>query len=104
MTDKISGYGRNGVDISSARARGADRVARTNKGQAADAADKAVADAVRLTDTASQLKRIESRLASVPDVDQARVDAMRARLARGDYRVDAERLAERLARFERSLT
>lgn len=100
MADRINGYGRNG-DVAAARARGVERAER----QAADRADAARReDDVRFTDTAAALQRAELRLRSQPDVDAARVEALRQRLESGDYRVDAARVAERLLRFERSLT
>lgn len=103
MAEKIDGYGRGGLEVSPARTRG---VARTDRRAEAISSDSSAAahDAVELTDTASQLKRIEARLAEIPDVDQARVDAVRQRLESGTYEVDAARVAQKLLRLEQDLT
>jgi negative regulator of flagellin synthesis FlgM len=105
MADKITGYGRTGVDVTSARSRGTvrnERAADGTKGGPASAPEKA-AGAVQLTDTATNLQQVEARLASQPDVDRARVDAVRQKVESGNYQVNAGRLADRLLAFERDL-
>jgi negative regulator of flagellin synthesis FlgM len=108
MADKISGYGSNGVDITSARSRGPSRNERAatsdrSEGPGREVDASSTASQVRLTDTATNLKQIEARIADLPDVDQARVDAVRKRVESGDYQVNAGRLADRLLAFERDL-
>jgi negative regulator of flagellin synthesis FlgM len=107
MADKISGYGRNGVDITSARSRAPvrnERAADSDRAEAGSRSDAAEASSpVRLTDTAASLKQIESRLADTPDVDRKRVETLRQRIESGAYEVNAGRLADRLLAFERDL-
>lgn len=107
MADKISGYGRNGVDITSARSRANVREERTAGADKAEAGDRSEAaggsSQVRLTDTAANLKQIESRLADLPDVDRKRVETLRQRIESGAYEVNAGRLADRVLAFERDL-
>ena len=50
---------------------------------------KGVADEVKLSSNALQLQEAERRLAQQPNVDQARVTAIRDALSAGTYRVDA---------------
>jgi negative regulator of flagellin synthesis FlgM len=57
-------------------------------------------DKVSLTDMASRLKSLENKLAEQPDVDQARVDRVRTALARGEYRVNPDRVADKMMDFE----
>jgi negative regulator of flagellin synthesis FlgM len=57
-------------------------------------------DKVVLTDMASRLKSLEQKLATQPDVDQAHVDRVRDAIARGEYRVDPERVADKMMGFE----
>lgn len=109
MADKISGYGGNGVDIRSTRSRGPARSEGAANSDKAETAGRttdtsATASQVRLTDTATNLKQIETRLAAQPDVDRARVDAVRKRVESGAYQMNAGRLADRLLAFERDLT
>ncbi len=101
MADKINGYGRGGVDITSTRLRAIERGEDARQSRKSESASGR--DDVQLTHTATSLKHIEARLASVPDVDRARVDAVRQRVESGSYKVDANRIADRLLRFEREL-
>ena len=105
MADKITGYGRNGVDITSARSRGPVRPERAEGGDSkaggSEAADAAAA--IRLTDTATNLKGVEARLAALPDVDAKRVESLRQRIESGAYEINAGRLADRIIAFERDL-
>jgi len=102
MADKINGYGKTGPEIGASRSQ---PVRRTPSGtQAAGGARAAEGgDAVEITGTAARLKAIEARLASLPDVDQARVNALRDRLASGDYHPDPARIAAKLIRMEKEL-
>jgi negative regulator of flagellin synthesis FlgM len=107
MADKISGYGGNGVDITSTRSRSPvrnERAADSDKaGAASRSGDATASSQVRLTDTAVNLKQIEARLADQPDVDRKRVDSLRERIESGAYEVNAGRLADRILAFERDL-
>lgn len=57
-------------------------------------------DTVSLTDMASRLKSLESKLESQPAVDQSRVDKVREAISRGEYRVNPERVADKMMDFE----
>ncbi len=57
-------------------------------------------DKVSLTDMASRMKSLEQKLAQLPEVDQSRVDRVRDSLSRGEYRVDADRVADKMMDFE----
>lgn len=111
MADKISGYGRSGVDLTSAKARGSARNEKAAESDKAEASQRAAsgsaassgASQVQLTDTATNLKQVEASIARLPDVDRARVDAVRQRIESGAYEVNAGRLADRLLAFERDL-
>ena len=106
MADKITGYGRNGVDIASTRSRAQVRAERTSggdKAEGAGASDAPESPAVRLTDTATNLKGVEARLAALPDVDAKRVESLRQRIESGAYEINAGRLADRIIAFERDL-
>lgn len=101
MADKITGYGAGRVDISATRSKAATRAEAARENREAEASK--TRDDVRLTDTATNLKQIEARLASLPDVDQSRVDAVRKRLEAGSYKADAGRIAERLLKLDQEL-
>ena len=61
-------------------------------------------DSLRLTGEASGLQAMAHKLAAAPaDIDQAKVDAVRAALADGSYRIDPARIADGLLGLERDL-
>lgn len=103
MADRIQGYGRVGIDGGSAKSRLIGRADGQKSADATAGARAAAADAVQITETASRLKEIEARLAELPDVDQARVEALRKRIESGDYQLDPQRIAVKLARMEQEL-
>lgn len=102
MADKISNYNRAGFDINQARNRNVDKSDPAGETGAQRKLDPG-RDAVRLSGNVDNLRQIESRLRELPDVDRERVEDMRAKLAAGDYKVDAERLANKLQRLEQDL-
>lgn len=65
------------------------------------AASTPKSDTVELTSGAKLLERLEKTLASLPDADPARVEAVKTAIASGDYQVDAGRIADALLRFDR---
>jgi negative regulator of flagellin synthesis FlgM len=103
MADKINGYGRVGLDVGATRSRPVTRPAKNEEGVAA-ARSRETGDAVAITDTAARLKAIEARLASVPDVDRARVEALRQKVESGEYQPDSARIAAKLIRMEQDLS
>lgn len=58
-------------------------------------------ETVELTSGAQLLERLEKNLASLPDIDPARVEAVKSAIANGDYQVDAQKIADALLRFDR---
>ena len=61
----------------------------------------AKSETVELTSGAQLLERLEKTLAALPDIDAARVEAVKSAIASGDYRIDAEKIADALLRFDR---
>lgn len=60
-------------------------------------------DTVELTSSARLLERVEKSLAGMPDLDSSRIEAVRSAIERGDYSIDADRIAEALLRSDREL-
>ena len=60
-------------------------------------------DTVSLTDTAARLRELEAALANAPEVDSARVEALRRAIAEGKYDVDSVHVADKLVALERDL-
>lgn len=60
-------------------------------------------DEVSISSRAADLQALERSIHALPEVDQARVEQLRAKISSGEYQVDARRLADRIADFEQSL-
>jgi len=103
MIDKINGYGRTDLPASS-RSGGVKRAEQGESARSAGGEDSTRTDEVALTDTAVRLKRIEASLAELPEVDQAKVDALRERVESGDYEIDGSAVAQRLMQMEQELS
>ncbi|MGB5346967.1 MAG: flagellar biosynthesis anti-sigma factor FlgM [Woeseia sp.] len=67
----------------------------------ADGRAKSSSDTVELTSGAQLLERLEKSLASLPEIDQGRVDAVKTAISSGDYTIDAEKIADALIRLDR---
>lgn len=62
------------------------------------------ADSMRLTGEAAGLQALQRQLGSAPaGIDVEKVNQVRAALADGSYRVDAQQVADRLLAFENAL-
>ncbi|WP_281783080.1 flagellar biosynthesis anti-sigma factor FlgM [Sinimarinibacterium flocculans] len=61
-------------------------------------------DSVKLTDDAVMLAELREQLASAPAMDSRRVAETRLALAEGRYDADAQRIADKLLRFEWELS
>ncbi len=99
MTDKISGPSTSGSGgypgIS-----GPERAPRVTGPSAPSRPPSATDDAVSLTEDAALLRALDEQIAATPAVNAARVEEVRTALANGEYRVDPERIAEKLLAAE----
>lgn len=99
MSNKIDGFGQRPSQVDSASR--SNRAGSGGEGRAA--APASPADRVTLTDSARQLQRLAEAVAAAPGFDAARVAELKEAVARGDYRPDAQRVADRLIAIEREL-
>ncbi len=63
-----------------------------------------VKDSVSLTQQAQQLHKIKDKLTNTSSIDQEKVESIRKAIAAGDYKVDPQKLAANLAKFEGDLS
>lgn len=61
------------------------------------------ADTVNISSSATDLQAMEARLAELPDVDRGRVDELRNQINSGEYKIDSQRVADRILAFESQL-
>ncbi|MBR9726743.1 flagellar biosynthesis anti-sigma factor FlgM [Shewanella intestini] len=60
-------------------------------------------DSVSITSQAHGLQSAQSKMASLPDVNQAKIDEIKQAISDGKYKVDPEKLAANIANFESEL-
>lgn len=58
------------------------------------------ADKVSMSNMASRLKSLEGKLSAQPEIDQDRVQQVRDALNSGEFKVDPERVANKIVDFE----
>ncbi|MFO1406028.1 MAG: flagellar biosynthesis anti-sigma factor FlgM [Steroidobacteraceae bacterium] len=95
MTNRINGV--TGPTVTSAErspAKGRESVARDGT------SPRGAADGVSLTQAAQEVRAATASLASVPVVNQAKVEEVRLALERGEYRPDPAAIAGRLLDVE----
>lgn len=64
--------------------------------QPADQNGPAPKVSVSLSSSAQNLTKIEAELKALPEVNQARVDELKARIDRGEYQPDSANLAQKM--------
>ncbi len=68
-----------------------------------ESAKAGTGDRVSITSTAAVLQQAEEQLSKLPDVDHARVEAVRQAIENGSFAIDANRVAEKLIAFDTAL-
>lgn len=64
----------------------------------------AAGETVVLTERSQLLEGLEKKIASMPAIDNARVEAVKADIQSGNYQIDADNIAELLLRVEADLS
>ena len=76
----------------------------TSKGKpGAPASGGGGADKVTLTNTAEQLQRLDKQLQDTPDVDSARVEAIRSAIEDGSFEIDTGAIADKLIQTDKDI-
>ena len=99
MANKISGIDGRPVQVGGGAP--VSRVRDTTDGRKTDTTGSS--SNVDVSDTARTLAVLEAKIADVPVVSEARVEAVRRALDEGRYHVDAQRVADKMLRFEGDL-
>jgi negative regulator of flagellin synthesis FlgM len=58
---------------------------------------------VNLSSQAKNLKQLEQKLADFPEMDDERIEQIRAALEDGSYKVDAQKLAQKMLEMDESI-
>lgn len=101
MTTKITGYGQPAAPTG--------KETRTSAVEGVNRADKPVEpvsparDSVSVSDSALLLQKLEEVVAKASPTDVERIQQIKTAIANGEYTVDAQRVADKILRFERDL-
>lgn len=57
-------------------------------------------DSVVVSQQAQQLQGVQSKMASLPEIDQKKITEIKLAIAEGRYKVDPEKLAANISQFE----
>jgi len=94
----------NGVETKPVRVAPAGAVHKRLEQSAGKAGSSAASESdVHLTGASRNLAAIEQSLREMPAIDELRVSVVKQRLSSGDYRIDPQRVADRLLSLERDL-
>ncbi len=92
------------IDKTGRKTSGSDGAAAVGPGGSTDAGKNTrttqSSDTVDLTERSQLLERLEKTAAKLPTVDQARIDAVKADIAEGNYKIDVDNIADILLRTE----
>ncbi len=102
MTSPINNINRSSSDAVSS-SNGKTR-ARTADDAATPASKPATGDTVSLSEEASQVLELQKQLNDVPEVDADKVEAIKQAIAKGQYPLDPERIAQNMTNLEKALT
>lgn len=106
MTVDFNGIGNNPVNNpgpQADRSQGNQKTPQPAADQARSQAPAARGENVNLSAQAKELKQFEQRLEDYPEVDDARVEQIRAALADGNYKIDAEKVAQKMLDMDDSI-
>lgn len=103
MTAKISGISI-AEQVAPAKGSGSGVVADKSQGEGSAAAATAPhVDHVTLTDSARSMQKIEEAVAKTPVVNAEKVAAVKHAISSGTYKIDANRVAGKLLKYEHGL-
>lgn len=66
-------------------------------------ATAATEDKVSISEETVHIRQLQSQLNSISDVDRSKVEAIKQEIAKGNYPIDKERIAENLINLEKAL-
>ncbi|MCK7548311.1 flagellar biosynthesis anti-sigma factor FlgM [Marinobacter koreensis] len=106
MSVDFNGIGRGQVNIQNPaadKASNAENKSQTTPAQARPQAEQARGENVSLSNQAKNLKQLEEKLGDYPEVDDDRVAQIRSALENGTYKIDAEKLAQKMLEMDQSI-
>jgi len=81
------------------QSRPTDKVSSPGQGKQGDSAQVAKSD-VTLSQQSKSIQQIEAEVAKLPDIDDAAVERIKGALANNEYKIDYERIAGKMIKFD----
>ncbi|MDO6442182.1 MULTISPECIES: flagellar biosynthesis anti-sigma factor FlgM [unclassified Marinobacter] len=107
MSVDLNGIGQGQVNIqrpTADKSSNSQNTGQTTPEQANNAkAQGARGENVNLSSQARNLKQLEQKLGDYPEMDDERIEEIRAALADGTYKIDAEKLAQKMLDMDKSI-
>lgn len=79
--------------------RSAEKVSSSGQGKSGDAVKTDNAE-VKLSPQSKSIQQIEAEVAKMPDIDNATVERIKGALANNEYKIDYERIAGKMIKFD----
>lgn len=106
MTVDFNGIGPGQVNTQKTTADKPDAVQKTQPTAAEQAktqSTNARGENVSLSSQAKNLKQLEQKLGSYPEMDDDRIEQIKSALENGSYKIDAEKLAQKMLEMDESI-
>jgi len=101
MTNPISNINRPATDsLTSNASKSRDKTSTDTSNSSAAARSE---DTVSLSAESNQVQQLQQQLESLPEIDSQKVESIKQEIAKGNYPLDAERIAENLIKLEKAL-
>lgn len=93
MTNNINNINPNQITTSLGKQ---DKTGSTAQNTSTENTAKTSTDQVKLTNQAQDLQQLEQTIKSLPEVDQARVEKIKAQIASGNYSINPSTIADKI--------
>ena len=103
MAVEFNGLNSNQIASQRSRANEAKRTEQASKAPADTPAPQPRGENVVLSNEARALQSMEQQLRSQPDIDKEKVERIKAQIDSGTYRVDAQKLAQKMLDIEKGI-
>jgi negative regulator of flagellin synthesis FlgM len=100
MVSNINNVGQNASPINKKLDQ---QVKQSNTQQAASPGKPVRADSVSITPQAKQLGEMQKKAQDAPVIDQKKIDKLKKAISEGEYKVNPDKLAANIAKFEFNL-
>lgn len=99
MVNEINSFTQNSIGSAGKKSERVDAVRAENQ-QTTSASAEPAQESIEISSQAQLLSKLEAQIKDLPDVDQARVEALREQISQGTYEIDNSSLAQSIINFE----